>query len=160
MARCRSKRLASLICGLSVVAAFSAGQARAESLSISIDKAQVVRLPTQVRTVVVGNPLIVDVALEPGNVMVVTGKGYGETNLLLLDSGGHILMNETVRVRGADERGLIVIYHGTAAGQSYSCMPICQPRVTLGDSPAYFASTLAQTNARTPQRKTADSASK
>ena len=46
------------------------------------------KLPDQVATIVIGNPLIADATLQSGGVLVVTGKGYGATNLLALDRGG------------------------------------------------------------------------
>jgi hypothetical protein len=35
----------------------------------------------------------------------------------------------------------VVIYRG-AARETYSCMPVCMPRITLGDDPGYFGKTL------------------
>ena len=46
------------------------------------------RLPTGVATIVIGNPLIADASLQPGGLLVITGKGYGSTNLLALDRSG------------------------------------------------------------------------
>jgi hypothetical protein len=44
----------------------------------------------------------------------------------------------------------VVIYRGVER-ESYSCMPKCERRITLGDSNTYFGTTLAQTGARTGQ---------
>ena len=40
----------------------------------------------------IGNPLIADASVQPGGIMVVTGKGYGVTNLVALDRDGATLM--------------------------------------------------------------------
>ena len=46
------------------------------------------RLPERVATIVIGNPLIADATLQSGGILVLTGKGYGATNLLALDRVG------------------------------------------------------------------------
>ena len=58
------------------------------------------KLPEKVSTIVVGNPLIADVAVQSGGLVVVTGKGYGATNLIVLDRAGTVLMERSVVVRG------------------------------------------------------------
>jgi hypothetical protein len=40
-----------------------------------------------------------------------------------------------------------VVYRGMTR-ESYSCAPNCERRITLGDSPDYFESTLTQTAVR------------
>ncbi|HWZ05909.1 MAG TPA: pilus assembly protein N-terminal domain-containing protein, partial [Bradyrhizobium sp.] len=49
----------------------------ANPIAVNVDQARLVKLPARVATIVVGNPLIADVALQAGGVIVVTGKGYG-----------------------------------------------------------------------------------
>ena len=93
----------------------------------------------------VGNPLIADVALQSGGVVVVTGKGYGATNFIAMDRGGEVVMNRIIQVEGPTDQ-IVTVYRGVER-ESYSCMPICQPRVTLGDGDLYFKSTMDQANA-------------
>jgi hypothetical protein len=85
---------------------------------------------------------------------VVTGKGYGATNLLALDRGGHVLLEKTIEVTGPGTKDLVVVYKGVER-ESYSCAPTCQRRITLGDSPAYFNATLTQSGTRNGQAQTA-----
>ena len=49
------------------------------------------------RTLVVGNPLIADAAVQSGGVVVVTGKSYGMTNLVALDRTGAMLVEYPIR---------------------------------------------------------------
>lgn len=37
--------------------------------------------------------------LQNGGILVITGKGYGSTNLLALDRNGRVIMSKTVRVQ-------------------------------------------------------------
>jgi Pilus formation protein N terminal region len=141
------RRLALLSAPLLAAVVLGTAAAQADTINIAIDSARILRLPERVATVVIGNPLIADASLQRGGVLVVTGKGYGATNLLALDRDGRVVLNKTVHVQGPSERNLVVVYRGVAR-ESYSCAPQCEPRITLGDDGKYFAGTLAQTAAR------------
>ena len=122
--------------------------ARAETVEVALDQAQVMRLPSGVATIVIGNPLIADGSLQAGNLLVVTGKGSGTTNLMALDRGGRVLMDKSITVSGPRASDLVTVYKGVDR-ESYSCSPACSPRVsTLGDTPAYFGAVLGATTAR------------
>ncbi len=122
--------------------------ARAETLTVAVDQAQVMHLPKGVATIVPGNPLIADVSPASGGAWVVTGKGYGTTNMLALDRQGSVVMNMTVEVLGASGSNLVVVYKG-AERETYSCAPVCEHRITLGDSKDYFKAALDQSHDRT-----------
>jgi len=117
-------------------------ESTSDAIAVNVDQAKLVKLPGRVATIVVGNPLIADVTLQPGGMIVVTGKGYGATNFIALDRGGEILVDRQIQVEGPSDR-LVTVYRGIER-ESYSCMPICQRRVTLGDSDAYFNNTIGQ----------------
>lgn len=123
--------------------------AAAETLFVTLDQAAVIKLPEKVATVVVGNPLIADVTVQVGNIMVVTGKGHGVTNLVALDRQGAVLMDKSIAVR-APREGVIFVYKGVER-ESYNCTPKCDPRVTLGDSSKFFDAALNQTVTRSSQ---------
>jgi Pilus formation protein N terminal region len=114
-----------------------------ETVAVNVDQAKLVKLPGKVATIVVGNPMIADVTLQPGGLVVVTGKGYGATNFIALDRAGEILVDRVIQVDGPADYQLITVYRGVERN-SYTCMPVCQRRVTLGDGGEYFKSTLEQ----------------
>ena len=118
-------------------------------LNIVLDQATLMRLPEKVSTIVIGNPLIADVAVQSGGLVVVTGKGYGATNLIVLDRAGTVLMERQVVVRGATDH-TVSVYRG-AERETYSCTPNCERRITLGDSLGYFTAVSGQTDARNAQ---------
>lgn len=126
---------------------------QAETVRVNVDDARVIKLPDRVATIVIGNPLIADATLQSGGMLVVTGKGYGATNLLALDRAGQTVMNATIQVLGSATSDLVVVYKGVER-ETYSCAPSCERRITLGDSPAYFAATLAQSGTRNGQAQT------
>jgi Flp pilus assembly secretin CpaC len=121
----------------------------ADQISVTLDQATVMKMPDKVSTVVVGNPLIADVTVQSGGILVITGKGYGTTNVVALDQTGKILMDRPVQVRGPRD-GVIIVYRG-ADRESYNCSPNCEQRVTLGDAPKFFDATLNQTVTRNGQ---------
>jgi Flp pilus assembly secretin CpaC len=126
-----------LLWPMAAVAEPSAG-----TIAVNVDQARLVKLPARVATIVVGNPLIADVALQAGGVIVVTGKGYGATNFIAMDRTGEVLVDRQIQVEGPTDQ-LITVYRGVDR-ESYSCMPICQRRITLGDGENYFKSTMDQ----------------
>ena len=111
-----------------------------------LDQATIVKLPERVATIVVGNPLIADVTIQAGGMMIVTGKGYGVTNIIALDRSGAVLMDRAIQVLGP-QANVVVVYRGVNR-ESYSCAPICERRITLGDTPEFFEATIAQTGTR------------
>ena len=129
-------------------------QAQTQVITINLDQAHVFRLPERVATIVIGNPMIADATLQSGGVLVVTGKGFGSTNLLALDRTGSVLMNSTVEVLGPGTNDIVVVYKGVER-ETYSCTSNCERRITLGDSPAYFNANLAESGARNGQAQTA-----
>jgi hypothetical protein len=137
---------------------FAKPTSAAETLAVQLDQASIVRMPDQVATIVIGNPLIADVVLQGGGMMVVTGKAYGTTNVVLLDRAGEILMERSVEVRSPRDN-VVFVYRG-AERETYSCAPKCERRITLGDSAAYFTATLGQAGTFNAQASTAGRATK
>lgn len=98
--------------------------AKADSVQINLDQAQVLRLPAGVATIVIGNPLIADAAVQDPSTIVLTGKGFGVTNLVVLDSEGAPIVDEQITVsRQADKS--VRIYR-RAQVQTLSCTPYCE----------------------------------
>ena len=144
----RKRGLSGLFAGILFAAAAVTAASAADNFDVQVDQARVMKLPDKVATIVVGNPLIADVALQAGGLLVVTGKGYGATNLLALDRAGKVIMDRTVQVMNPSGANLVTVYKGVAR-ESYSCAPECERRLTLGDSPSYFGGILAQAGSRT-----------
>lgn len=147
-ARGRCRRYAFLLAFALASAVVMRGAAAADVVTVVLDQAQIMQLPDRVATIVIGNPLIADVTLQAGGNMVITGKGYGSTNMIVLDRAGATLASKTIQVVGP--RDTVVVYRGIDR-ESYSCAPYCERRITLGDAPPYFDATLGQAGSRTSQ---------
>ena len=141
--------LRSLAIGLLLWPALALAAPDPEKIAVNVDQAKLVRLPAKVATIVVGNPLIADVTLQSGGIVVVTGKGYGATNFIAMDRGGDVLVDRQIQVEGPIEQ-LVTVYRGVER-ESYSCMPVCQRRITLGDGEHYFKAAIDQAGSLSSQ---------
>jgi Flp pilus assembly secretin CpaC len=128
------------------VAAVAAPALAAEPIVVRLDQATLFNLPPRATTVVIGNPLIADISLQPGGLVVVTGKGYGATNVIVLDHDNRVLMEHNIEVKGPSDP-TVVLYAGIHR-YTFSCTPECSRRITLGDAPEYFSNTLTETTSR------------
>ena len=115
-------------------------------LRVTLDQAKIAHVPTGTSTLVIGNPMIADVTmLKGGGGMVVTGKGFGQTNLIAIDATGNILDEKQIRVEPGNTT--LVVQRGSERS-SYSCTPICMPTVQLGDDTKFFGDTGGQIQQR------------
>jgi len=137
-----------VVCALTLASGVLA-PALAADVSVILDQAKLLKLPDKVSTIVIGNPLIADVSLQPGGLMVITGKGFGMTNLMALDRAGNVLMEKSVEVKGPTG-DVVVLYRGVER-ETYSCTPMCERRITLGDSNTYFDAVIGQSGSRNGQ---------
>ncbi len=114
-----------------------AGQsAHAADLIVRYDQSQLLRLPRPVSEVIIGNPSIADVTIQGANLLVVTGKTFGMTNIISLDHDRNVIQDQRVIVQ-RDEANIINLHKG-GQRHSYSCSPNCSPTITIGDDTAYF----------------------
>lgn len=142
----RGFRLAALALTVLGAAIPSGGFAQPhDTISVVVDEARLAKVPERAVTLVIGNPLIADVNVQPGGVMVITGKGFGSTNIVALDRSGTVVMERMIEVV-APER-LVTVFRGIQR-ETYSCAPDCQRRVMMGDVDSYYGPTLGQVTAR------------
>lgn len=128
-------------CMLNPAAGFAAAD---DTVGVVVDQAKVIKMPDRVSTIIVGNPLIADVTLQPGGMVIVTGKGYGSTNMIAMDRTGAVLSDRPIQVIGPSDK-MVTVFRGVDR-ESYSCTPVCQKRVTLGDNKDYFEAVLGQSS--------------
>ena len=130
-------KMASLAIGMIAASAALSGASAAEPIYVALDVAKVARLPPNTATLVIGNPSIADITmLKASGSMVITGKSYGETNLIALDKNGELVAESPIRVR---QSGIHVLVQRGAERESYSCAPDCMLSPQLGDGKAFEA---------------------
>ena len=110
----------------------------AKDLVVRYDQAQLIRLPRPAADVIVGNPSIADVAIQGTNLLVVTGKTFGVTNVIVLDDDRNVIHDQRIFVE-RDNQKIVTLLKGSAR-ESYTCTPACAPTLTIGDSLPFFES--------------------
>ena len=117
-----------------------------EVLAITLYQAKIAKLPAGTATIIIGNPMIADVTmLKNSGAMVITGKGFGDTNLIAVDSNGSVIEEKELRVLPA--RTVVVLQSG-ALRVSYACNPDCMPTVQVGDDTKTFTDAGTQITTR------------
>jgi Flp pilus assembly secretin CpaC len=116
-----------------------------KTLVVTIDQARVVTVPAGTDALIVGNAAIADVTLlKQGATMIITGKGFGETNFIALDAAGNPLSQSLIHVVAGSNA--LLVQRGMDR-QSYACGPPsrqCLPTVKLGDDAKYFGEAAKQ----------------
>lgn len=117
-----------------------------QHITVTLDRAKLIKLPEHVETIVVGSPIIADVTmLKKNNLVVITGKGYGETNVIFLDGSGQPINEATITVEHA--QGLVTVQRGLDR-ESYACAPQCEPAISLGDATKFLSEASSQISSR------------
>jgi hypothetical protein len=121
---------------LGTLALAGTANAAGADLIVRYDQSQLIRLPRPATEVIIGNPSIADVNIQGGNLLVVTGKAFGITNIIALDAQRNVIQDQRIMVERDDQRAL-VLYRG-ATRESYACTPTCSPTIMIGDETKYF----------------------
>ena len=112
-----------------------------ERIMIGIDRAKVLRLSAPAKTIVIGNPSIADATVYDQTTIILTGKSFGETNVIIIDADGKIVHEKSLRVGAPDD--VLVVNRG-ANQFTYSCSPNCTRTLRIGDEKDAFQETLEQ----------------
>jgi Flp pilus assembly secretin CpaC len=124
----------------SLQATVGEASANERAIRVDIDYARIVKIPEGASTLVIGNPLIADVTmLKNSQLMVITGKSFGTTNLIVLDKSGAQVGESTVTVVPAQDK--LVVQRGMHR-ESMSCNPHCAKAVDLADDSNYMSSVI------------------
>ena len=127
------------------IAATGAGHAAiaaSNSVQVLVDQATLVRLDRPAAEIVVGNPSIADVSVQSSKLLVVTGKSFGETNLIVMDADGKVVANRQLIVQ-EPRTGFVTLYRG-GTRQTLHCAPHCAPQLVIGDLPDTFSAVANQ----------------
>lgn len=102
----------------------AAGAVQAAEISVSINQAKVLKLTRPADTIIIGNPQIADASVQDATTIVLTGRAFGATNLVILDGDGAPIVDQQVVV-SRNEAGTIRIYR-RASIETLSCTPNCE----------------------------------
>lgn len=146
-----SRLLTAAVIALAIAVPAAARAETGEPISVKVNMARILRISAPAATVIIGNPGVADVTIQDPQTLVLTGKSYGQTNLIVLDNAGNPVADTMISVVQA-QSDLVTVFLGTAR-TTLTCDPVCQPMLMLGDDPtfsnnAYASSTLLETAAK------------
>jgi Flp pilus assembly secretin CpaC len=133
--------LALALVGLALAPAAALADPSNEPISVKVNMARILKINAPAATVIIGNPGVADVTIQDPQTLVLTGKSYGETNLIVLDSQGAAIADTLVSVVQPQSGDDITVFQGLAR-QTLNCQPVCQPTVSLGDDTTFSGTTL------------------
>jgi len=110
-------------------------------INVNVNMARILRINASAATVIVGNPGIADVLIQDPQTLVLTGKSYGQTNLIVLDSAGTPIADTIIEVVQM-QAGTLTVFQGQAR-TSLACAPVCQNTITMGDDPGFSGEAIA-----------------
>jgi Flp pilus assembly secretin CpaC len=123
--------LTSFACA-TILTALTSPALAASDVVINADQAKIISVGGQPGMVVVGNPNIADVTVR-GDQVVLMGRNYGVTNLIILDREGNQLAALDVTVQITDKNAVHVFKAG--GRMSLACAPTCEQTLQVGDDP-------------------------
>ncbi|HEY6632014.1 MAG TPA: pilus assembly protein N-terminal domain-containing protein [Rhizobiaceae bacterium] len=110
--------------GLALLIAGPAMPALAEGIAVTMNQAKIIKLSRAADTIIIGNPDIADASVQDASTVVLTGKGFGVTNLVILDDAGAPIIDEQVMVSRSTASTLRI--YRRASVQTLSCTPYCE----------------------------------
>lgn len=118
-------RTALLACAVAISSVGgSAVRAQEDMMRVYMDHARVLKLDRPVSKVIIGNAKIADATVADPKTIVLTGRSFGATNLVLLDIDGNAILDERILV-SIDEGNTVRVYRQTQRSV-LSCTPNCE----------------------------------
>ena len=102
------------------------------------------RINAPAATVIIGNPAIADVTIQDPQTLILTGKSFGRTNMIILDSNGDPIADTIVEVAQLTS-DTVTVFMG-AQRTSMACAPNCQPVIMLGDDTSYTSDVISSSS--------------
>lgn len=102
-------------------------------LRVYMNSARVLKLDRPVSKVIVGNAEVADATVADARTIVLTGRSYGTTNLVLLDADGNAIVDERILV-SIDESSTVRVFKSTER-TVLSCTPNCEQHAQTGTAP-------------------------
>jgi Flp pilus assembly secretin CpaC len=110
-------------------------------INVNVNMARVLRINAAAATVIIGNPGVADVTIQDPKTLILTGKSFGQTNLIVLDSAGNPIADTLIEVVQM-QAGVVTVYQGQAR-TSLACAPVCQSVVMMGDDTSFSSQAVA-----------------
>lgn len=136
------------LAGIGITALSICGFAQAQGFTVEANKSKQLKVRGIADSVVIGDPRVADVgvhSVEGGNLIFITGRSFGTTNLLVYDASGRQLYSGDISV--TTNTSNLVSVNRAGATNTYDCAPRCRSVLAIGDDTAYFAGIAEQNDA-------------
>lgn len=117
------RRLAAFAAGLCCLLVTAPAHAD-NQIKVYMDHARILKLDRPVDKVIIGNSNVADVTVADPRTIVLTGKAFGTTNLVILGKDGRAIVDEDVLV-SIDEDHTVRVYRQSERSV-LSCSPFCE----------------------------------
>ncbi|OXT01813.1 hypothetical protein B7H23_02350 [Notoacmeibacter marinus] len=104
----------------------------ADGIAIDRGNARIVKLVEPAETVIVGEPSIADVTVKDSRTLVLTGRTYGSTNLVVFNAAGEPIVDQPIVV-SRQGKGSVRLYRRNDV-EMMTCLPVCEKDTIGGES--------------------------
>ena len=126
------RRLHKVLMGAVVALAIAGPALAAPRTNVVIDQTARINLRGSAASVIVGNPAVADVTVVDQRTLFLQGRGYGVTEVVVLDPLGRTIWQGEVVVTAPTE-GAVTVYRGAAATEM-ACAGACSPSMRSSGS--------------------------
>ncbi|MEK1931867.1 MAG: pilus assembly protein N-terminal domain-containing protein [Pararhizobium sp.] len=125
-----ARLLTTSFASLALITSFVASPANAAEgmLNVFMNHARVLKLDRAVSKVIIGNSEVADATVADAKTIVLTGRSFGTTNLVILDADGNAIVDERILV-SIDEGNTVRVFRQTVRSV-LSCTPNCEEHAT------------------------------
>lgn len=124
-----------LMCGAAVIMA----PAALAGEIVTMNQTHILKLPRPASAILVGNPDIADVSVYSDDTLFLLGRGFGSTDLLVLDAQGDVILRTDVTVISRQSPQNVTMITGSGKRNTYHCQPYCRPAPVAGDDPSFVS---------------------
>jgi len=103
----------------------TAGQALADGgIKVIMNEAKVLKLAEPADTIIIGNPEIADASVQDAKTVILTGKGFGVTNIVIIGTDDKPLLDDKIVVSRNVDKTLRIYRQANVT--TLSCTPYCE----------------------------------
>ncbi len=126
------------------VMATSAGSVHAEGqmMRVFMNQARILKLDRPISKIIIGNDKIADATVADAKTIVLTGRSFGTTNIVLLDREGNAVLDEMILV-SIDEINTVRVFK-----QSERIVLSCDPNCERNTNPTPQTTNLSSNSSR------------
>lgn len=118
------------------------GAALAQQFMVEGGKSKPLRLPGDAANVSLGNQNVAEVAVIDRDLLLISGRSFGTTNLIVFNNTGDIIYSGDIVV--TSETANLVTINRAGSDFTYNCSPECRRTIQLGDDLTHLAEQVEQ----------------